>query len=226
MEKKTNDVDYVINTPGRQKSKRLCHVNMLKPYHSKDNTTTCRPIANVASVSDRPNDCVNFSDSVEKSMKLHNSDVLLNLDRKLNHLPEGERTVIKQLVEEFVGLFPDVPGKTIAAQHDVNVGNAHPIKQHPYQINPIKLAAMRQEEKYMLQNGIIEQSQSQWSSPCILVPKPDGSYRFCTDFRRVNAVTKSDLSNSSNRPLHQPDRSHSLHHQAGFIKRVLASTAH
>ena len=32
----------------------------------------------------------------------------LNLDRKLNHLPEEERTVIKQLVEEFVGLFSDV----------------------------------------------------------------------------------------------------------------------
>ena len=125
-------------------------------------------------------------------MKLHNSDVLLNLDRKLNHLPEEERTVIKQLIEEFVCLFPDVPGKTIAAHHDVDMGDAHPIKQHPYRMNPIKLAAMRQEVEYMLQNGIIEQSQSQWSSPCILVPKLDGSYQFCTDFWQINAVTKSD----------------------------------
>ena len=53
---------------------------------------------------------------------------------------------------------------------------------------------MDQEIQYMLENGIVERctNGSEWSSPCILVPKPDGSYRFCTDFRRVNAVTKSD----------------------------------
>jgi len=44
----------------------------------------------------------------------------------------------------------------------------------------------------MLENDLIEASQSPWSSPCILVPKPDKSYRFCTDFRKVNAVTKAD----------------------------------
>ena len=193
VEKKTTEVDYIINTPGRRKSKRLCHVNMLKPYYSKTNPATCRPVANVVAVDDcSPNDSVNTSEPMEKTMKLHNSDVLLNLDKKLSHLPGEEKTVIKQLVEEFTDLFPDVPGKTIAAHHDVDVGDACPIKQHPYRTNPTKLAAMRQEVEYMLQNGIIEQSHSQWSSPCVLVPKPDGSFRFCTDFRRVNALTKSD----------------------------------
>ena len=44
----------------------------------------------------------------------------------------------------------------------------------------------------MLKNDIIEPSQSNWSSPCLLVPKSDRTYRFCTDYRKVNAVTKSE----------------------------------
>ena len=44
----------------------------------------------------------------------------------------------------------------------------------------------------MLENNIIEPSKSEWSSPCILVPKPDGSFRFVTDFRKVNQCTKTD----------------------------------
>ncbi|XP_050402703.2 retrovirus-related Pol polyprotein from transposon 297 isoform X1 [Patella vulgata] len=44
----------------------------------------------------------------------------------------------------------------------------------------------------MLENDIIEPSYSDWSSPCILVPKPDKSYRFCTDFRKVNSVSITD----------------------------------
>ena len=51
---------------------------------------------------------------------------------------------------------------------------------------------MRKEVDYMLKHGIIEPSQSNWSSQCLLVPKSNGSYHFCTDYRKVNAVTKSD----------------------------------
>ena len=44
----------------------------------------------------------------------------------------------------------------------------------------------------MLQNDIIELSSSNWSSPYVLVPKPDGSYPFCTDFRKLNTITVID----------------------------------
>ena len=43
-----------------------------------------------------------------------------------------------------------------------------------------------------MENDFIEPSKSEWSSPCILVPKPDGSFRLCTDYHKVNNCTKTD----------------------------------
>ena len=43
----------------------------------------------------------------------------------------------------------------------------------------------------MLNNGIAVPSSS-WASPCILVPKLDNTARSCTDFRKLNVVTKPD----------------------------------
>ena len=125
--------------------------------------------------------------------KLKNSDVLKNLQKeKLSHLTTKEQDEMMELVFQFVGLFPDTPTRTDRVFHDVEVGNATPIKQHPYRVNPLKLVVMRQKIAYMLQNDLIEISNSEWSSPCVLIPKPDGTYRFCTDFRRGNKVTRCD----------------------------------
>ncbi|KAL5010971.1 hypothetical protein ScPMuIL_013276, partial [Solemya velum] len=71
-----------------------------------------------------------------------------------------------------------------AIYHDVDVGDAPPVKQHPYRVNPLKEEHLKKEIQYMLDNDIIEPSRSEWSSPCVLVPKPDKTYRFCTDFRK------------------------------------------
>ncbi len=40
--------------------------------------------------------------------------------------------------------------------------------------------------------GVIEPSSSEWSSPIVLVPKKDGTLRFCLDFRKLNSVSKFD----------------------------------
>lgn len=51
---------------------------------------------------------------------------------------------------------------------------------------------MAEEVSYLLNHKLTTPSCSPWSSPCILVPKPNGSFRFCTDYRKVNAVTIPD----------------------------------
>ncbi|XP_068229342.1 uncharacterized protein [Palaemon carinicauda] len=53
-------------------------------------------------------------------------------------------------------------------------------------------AILKKETDFLLQHGFAEPSISPWASPRVLVEKPDGSYRLCTDFRRLNEVTVSD----------------------------------
>lgn len=48
------------------------------------------------------------------------------------------------------------------------------------------------EVQRMANEGVIEPSQSAWISPVVLVRKRDGKYRFCIDFRCLNAVTACD----------------------------------
>ena len=188
-DKKTSDLNYI--------NKQICPVNMLKEYFDRDSSIS-KPITVVNTVPQESNVFepeVN-SDFIDKSdpgpSKLETSDILRNLNNKLSHLEPSQPEELKQLIHEYEHLFPDIPTRTDKIYHDVIVEDSKPIKQHPYRMNPLKRKYLQDEVKYLLENDFIEPSQSNYSSPCILVPKSNGTYRMCTDYRKVNSVTKTD----------------------------------
>ena len=67
-----------------------------------------------------------------------------------------------------------------------------PIYQRPYRTPLHKRELIETEVADMLRQDIIQPSNSPWASPVTLVPKKDGSIRFCVDFRKLNHVTKKD----------------------------------
>ena len=111
----------------------------------------------------------------EDGLKLSNSALLDNLKVRLGHLSVEEEVDMEQLLLSFRKVFGDMPSHTKCCCHDVDVGGSTPVKWHSYRMNPIKLEQMRKEIDYMLQNHIIEPNSSEWSSPGILVPKPDST---------------------------------------------------
>ena len=114
------------------------------------------------------------------------------MDEILGRLHNDQRKDLSNLLQRYKQVCSDKPGRTSVAVHDVDVGNSRPIKQAPYRLNPDKLSKVREEVKFMIEHDIIEPSQSSWSSPIVMVPKPDGTLRFCIDYRKVNAETKTD----------------------------------
>ena len=168
---------------------------MLKPYVERSSDPLLPPV-NVNVVVSEPkedlgSDLSSNSFGPNDTTRLTNA-VLRNLDSKLSHLSESQRQDLEKHLLKFQHLFPDVPTRTDQIYYDADVGNADPSKLHPYRLNSSKQKYLKDEIKYLVENDFIEPSNSIWNSPFILVPKPDGSYRMCTDYRKVNSVTKTD----------------------------------
>lgn len=82
-------------------------------------------------------------------------------------------------------------GHTDTVQMEIETGDHPPMKLKPYR-TPLHRRQIGEKAIYeMLQAGIIKRSKSNWSSPIVIVKKKNGTDRFCTDFRKLNQITKS-----------------------------------
>ncbi len=143
--RKLSDENYQVATPDRRKSKQCFHVNLLKAYRSRNSevqpTKSVAPVVTVSFESYQPfveggEDMVKEDTVVPEDCvllpRLKNSETLQNLDALFSHLTEVQNKDLTQLLWEFPGLFSDIPTRTHLIQHDVDVGDAQPIRQRFY----------------------------------------------------------------------------------------------
>jgi hypothetical protein len=82
----------------------------------------------------------------------------------------------------------ELPGTDIL-MHRIDTGAHPPVRKRAFRHSPADRAEISRQTQEMLRGGIIEESDSPWSSPVLLVTKKDGTKRFCVDYRGVNAST-------------------------------------
>ena len=77
-----------------------------------------------------------------------------------------------------------------ACDHKVEVIPGHQLSTSPlYSLTLEQLETMKKYVRECLQRGFIEPSTAPFASPVLFARKSDGSWRFCVDYRRLNAGT-------------------------------------
>lgn len=88
---------------------------------------------------------------------------------------------LKNLIYEYKDIYTDKPGLTDLVKHVINVTDQSPITERPYPILFSIRESLDKEIDKMLQEGIIEKSNSDYCAPILLVKKPDNTFRFCVN---------------------------------------------
>lgn len=124
--------------------------------------------------------------------------LISQIKEKTQHLSEERRAQVEALLKEYYHLMYE-EGKTglggaRGVSHRIVTGDATPIYKRPYKVPHALRPEVERQIRKMKEEGVITDSDSPWSAPVVLVPKKstDGEtkYRFCTDFRALNQVTK------------------------------------
>uniref|UniRef100_A0ABD2WS82 RNA-directed DNA polymerase n=1 Tax=Trichogramma kaykai TaxID=54128 RepID=A0ABD2WS82_9HYME len=118
----------------------------------------------------------------------------------LANLDEQQASQLNELLDRAIPKADGPLGCTNLTKHRIIVDSAKPIRQRYYSVSPKIEEEMHSQVRGMLADGIIRRSDSQWSSPVVMVRKANGKYRFCVDYRKLNACTKV-----SAYPLHNMD---------------------
>jgi len=167
MDCTANQTWWLKAIPTGSKSKRLPKGMVLGHMLADSGTVAAISRDKWASLRASPATAPDAADPVEEP-HAHTSSV-----------PEGLRPQVLSLLEKHRALWSGHLGSMKATEHRIELKpESKPVRLSPFRMGPRTRDLIKTQVDRMLKLEVIEPSQSEWASPVVLIPKPDGSPRF------------------------------------------------
>ncbi|XP_055874586.1 uncharacterized protein LOC129924395 [Biomphalaria glabrata] len=198
VERKNSNLNYTIRKGNKLK---VYHINRLAKYHDRSDEvsenkqdqliTAC--IAAVINDAEEDQDGQKLDNGLENLPTFEVTENIGLQHVKINkELNDSQHNNIVQVIKQFQEIITDIPGKAKVKEFRIEVTSDKPINLKPYTV-PIHMREnLDKEIENMLKFDIIEESESPYASPVVLIKKKDSSLRLCVDYRRLNAITRFD----------------------------------
>jgi hypothetical protein len=103
--------------------------------------------------------------------------------------------LLANLLQQHSNIFDEPQGLPPARPCDHRIHlppDTAPVAVRPYRYPQLQKDKLERQVAVMLAQGIIQISTSPFSAPVLLVCKADGTWRFCIEYRALNAMTSKD----------------------------------
>ncbi|KAJ3707881.1 hypothetical protein LUZ61_011586 [Rhynchospora tenuis] len=131
--------------------------------------------------------------NVEKEVKKGNDVIIAQIFR----IEEGKEepklnSEWQVVVDEFKDVFDEPKGlpPQRGVDHKINLlPESKPVNQRPYRFSYFQKLELEKIIEELLKGKLIQESDSPYASPVLLVKKKDGGWRMCIDYRQLNTQT-------------------------------------
>ena len=146
-----------------------------------------------ASTSESPSNPPIVKPDGEPKAKLEGDELEFRVSLEGSLLNKEQRDEFREICNEYEGIFArhkhDL-GKTKLTHHYIELTTDKPITAPQYKTPPPDVREeIDRETSELISMGVAQESNSPYSAPILLVRKKQGGWRYCTDFRRLNACT-------------------------------------
>ena len=115
----------------------------------------------------------------------------------LDSVSINHRKDLEKLIQEYRDIFPEKLPKGVPplreVQHKIEIKpGSKPPYQPPYRLDPAEQDELEERIRDLLAQGFIQPSSSPYGAPVLFVPKKDGRWLMCIDYRALNKQNIKD----------------------------------